>query len=227
MSIATVLSDFRTDMWCDIIQLPDTTWLRYYNDARDEVIDAITKEKEDYFYNYVTTSTVIWENEYKMPKRWDIASDWVTVLDWLQKIKWVSWKIKTTDQDFTVLRPTTLENLDKDIESYDETQNPFYCVMDNSVFIYPAPTEVSALKIYGIMYPKKLILTDNDTLPDQHQKAILYGVKKRFLENQTRVQEAQLADQKFEQEKVKVAVALSGRIQAPIIRSTPNINYLK
>lgn len=227
MSITTILADFRTDMWCDIFQLPDVTWLRYYNDARDELIDAITQEKEDYFYNSITTATVIWQNEYRMPKRWDLATDWVTVLDWLQKIKWVSWKIKTTDQEMTVLRPTTLENLEKDIESYDETSTPFYCVMDNSVFIYPAPVEVSTLKIYGIMYPKKLVLSDNDILPDQHQKAILYGVKKRFLEWQTRIQEAQLADQKFEQEKIKVAVALSGRIQAPVQRTTPNLNYLK
>lgn len=227
MSITTTLADFRVDMWCDIFQLPDATWLRYYNDARDEVIDAITKEKEDYFYNSITTSTVIGQNEYRMPKRWDLAEDWITILDWLQKIKWVSWKIKTTDSEFTKLKPTTIENLEKDIESYDETSVPFYCVMDNSVFIYPAPTEVSTLKIYGIMYPKKLTLSDNDTLPDQHQKAILYGVKKRFLEWQTRVQEAQIADAKFEQEKVKVAVALSGRIQSPVQRTTPNLNYLK
>jgi hypothetical protein len=30
--------------------------------------------------------------------------------------------------------------------------------MDNSIFIYPAPEEVSELKIYAIMYPKKLAL---------------------------------------------------------------------
>lgn len=226
MSVSTTLAEFRTDMWCDIFQLPDPTGLRYYNDARDELIDAITKEKENFFYNSVTTPTVIWQNEYRFPKRGDLAQDWVTILDGLQKIKWVSWKIKTTDQEYTVLRPTTLENLEKDIESYDETVNPFYCVMDNSIFIYPAPEEVSELKIYAIMYPKKLALWDTETLPDQHVKAILYGVKKRFLESQTRVQEAQLADAKFEQEKTKVAVALSGRIQAPITRSTPNLNYL-
>lgn len=226
MSVSTTLAEFRVDMWCDIIQLSDATGLRYYNDARDELIDAITKEKENFFYNSVTTSTVIGQNEYRFPKRWDLAQDWVTILDGLQKIKWVSWKIKTTDEEYTVLRPTTLENLEKDIESYDETANPFYCVMDNSIFIYPAPEEVSELKIYAIMYPKKLALVDTETLPDQHIKAILYGVKKRFLESQTRVQESQLADAKFEQEKTKVAVALSGRIQAPIQRSTPNLNYL-
>jgi hypothetical protein len=45
--------------------------------------------------------------------------------------------------------------------------------MDNSIFIYPAPKEISEFKIYGIMYPKKLILTNEDTLPDQHTKTIL------------------------------------------------------
>lgn len=227
MSITTELINFRTDMACDITQLPDTIWLRYYNDARDELIDAIITEKENYFYNSIITSTVIWQNEYKLPKRWDLATDWITILDWLQKIKGVSWKIKTTDIEFTILQPKTLENLDFDLESYDDTNNPFYLVQDNSIFIYPAPEEVSELKIYGISYPKKLALTDNDTLPDQYTKAIMYWIKKRFLESQTRIQEAQVADAKFENEKLRICKALNWRIQAPIQRTIPNINNLK
>ena len=48
MSITTQLTDFRYDMSADIIQLPDTVWLRWYNDWRDKIIDAIIEEKEDY-----------------------------------------------------------------------------------------------------------------------------------------------------------------------------------
>ena len=231
MTISTTLAEFRTDISCDIYQLPDTTALRYYNDSRDELIDEITKEKEDYFYNYFTWATIIWQNEYSLAKRWDLAtkvspSDPDVFLDWIYKIKWVSVKFKSTDTELTVLRPVTMENLEKDIESYDETANPFYCLMDNSIFIYPAPTEVNEYRIYAITYPKKVILTDEETLPDQHIKAILYWVKARYLESQSRLQESQLAQAQFDKEKTKVAKALSGRIQTPIQKTTPNLNYL-
>ena len=115
MTITAKLVEFRFDLACDINQLPDTTWLRYYNDSRDSVIDRITQEKEDYFYNYVYLNTIIWQNEYTLPKRWDLAQDWVTILDWVQKIKGISWKIKSTDTEYTKLRPTTIENHEKDI----------------------------------------------------------------------------------------------------------------
>ena len=226
MSITLRLADFRYDMSADIIQLPDATWLRWYNDGRDKIIDAITEEKEDYFYNYITTNTVIGQNEYRIPKRWDLASDWVTVLDWLNKIKSVTWKVQTADTEYTVLRPVAMESLDYEIESYDKTSIPFYCVMDNSVFIYPAPTEVSSIKIHWITYPKKLILSDIDTLPDQYTKAIMLYVKTRWFDSQNRIAESQVAEWRFEAEVIRLCKAMSWRIESPIQRECPNLSYL-
>lgn len=225
MSIETTLADFRYDMSADIIQLPDNVGLRYYNDWRDKMIDAIIEEKEDYFYNYVIAQTVVWQNEYKMPKRWDLWKD-KTKLDWVHKIKQVACKINATDTDYTIFRPVTLENLEKEIESYDKTSDPFVCVMDNSFFIYPAPKEVTEMKIHAIMYPKKLILTDNDTLPDQYTKAIMLYVKTRWLDSQNRIAESQVAEQRFETEVVRLCKAMSWRIQTPIQREAPNLSYL-
>lgn len=227
MTITQTLADFRIDNWCDIYQFPNETGLRYYNDNRDELIDAIIEEKEDYFYNYYTSNTVIWQNEYTLAKRWDIAEDWVTILDWVAKVKAVSWKINSTDTEFTLLRAVNLNNLEKDIESYDETSTPFFCLMDNSIFIYPAPKEVTEFKIYGIMYPKKLALTDTDTLPDQHTKTILLWVAERYFTSQKLTNEAILARNKFEEAKLRVCKALSWRITWPVQRTTPNITNLK
>jgi len=220
MTIITELADFRIDMACDILQLPDIVWTRYYNDSRDELIDAIIEEKEDYFYNSITTSTVVDQNEYLFPVR-DANQDW------LQKVKWISWELNSTDDALTPIYPKTLENLDYDLESYDDTINPFYLVQDNSLFIYPAPKEITTLKIYGILYPKKLLGADVDTLPDQYTKVLMYWLKSRWLESQLRIPEAQEARAKFEVGILKVCNALSGRIQAPVQRDIPNINYLK
>jgi len=227
MSIQTTLAEFRTDISCDIIQMPDTTWLRYYNYARDRLIESIKKENEDYFYNYINTSTVVNQNEYKLPIRWDLAQDWITILDWLTNIKAVSWKIKSTDTEYTVLKAKSLENLEKDIESYDTTTEPFFCLMDNSIFIYPAPTEATDLKVYWTVHYKKVWLTDTERLTDIAIRCIFYGVKSMYLENQNRIQEAQVAQWKFESEIINICNSLSWRIIWPIQRTIPDITNLK
>ena len=228
MSVATTLTDFRTDMGCDIFQLSDIAWLRYYNEWRDKVIDAITKVKDNYFFDYVTTNTIVWQNEYRLPKRWDLI-DWVWpwTLNWIQKVKSVSWKINSTDTEMTVLKPTILENLEKDIEAYDTTNIPFYCVMDESIFIYPAPKEQTEIKIYGITYPKKLELTDNETLTDKASSVIFYWVQKKFLDSQLRKSEAQIAEASFNNQLLELADALWWRVQWPIDRDRNNFSYLR
>lgn len=227
MTISAKIAEFRVDIWATASQLPDTTALRYYNRSRDEIINTITKEKEDYFYNVFTWTTIIWQNEYSLAKRWDLVNwTWPATLDWIQKLKWVSVKFKSTDTELTPLRPTTIENLEKDIEAYDETSNPFYCLMDNSIFIYPAPTEANEYRIYAISYPKEVILTDEETLENQYSEIIVYWIKKRYLESQYLTAEAQIADAQFEKEKLKIATALSWRIQAPVQRTTPTLSHL-
>ena len=226
-NITTELANFRIDMGIDINQLPDTVWLRYYNDSRDLFIDRIIKEKEDYFYNYFTWTFVIWQNEYTLAKRWDLSNDPVpVVLDWIFKIKWVVAKFSSTDTEFTKLTSKTIENLEKDITSYSNTTNPFYCLMDNSVFIYPTPTATTNYKIHCITYPKKLALSDTDTLPDQYTKIIMYWVKKRWFESQMKENESQLAKNEFEDWIYKSCIALSGRINEPTERTLPYLGYL-
>lgn len=226
MTISQKLIEFREDNGCDTVQLPDSVGIRYYNDWRDELIAAIREEKEEYFYNYVTTSTAIWQNEYTLPKRGDLAEDWVTVLDWLSHINKISWLIKSTDTEMTVLTPMAAGNIPKDIETYDDTANPFFLIQDESIFIYPAPTEETELKIYWITDPKKLELTDNETLPDQYSKSILWYVAKRYFTSQKLTNDAMLAEDRFEAEKIKVGRAMSGRVNSPIQRQTPNITNL-
>lgn len=228
MSITTELINARIDLWCDIYQLPDTTWLRWYNDSRDELIDSIIEEKEDYFYTYWDWVFVIWQNEYNLPKRWDMSSDVVPVaLDWLVKLLWVSAKFKSTDTDFIKLEPHKLENLEYDISNYTSSSIPFYVVLDDSVFIYPTPTEETTYRLHWIYYPKKLALSDNDTLQDFITKNIFYWIAWRYFASTKEFDKSQVALDKFEKWKVKACKSLSWRIQAPIQRTTPNLNNLK
>jgi hypothetical protein len=74
MTVSATITNFRFDTGCDISQLPDPQALRYYNDCRDILIDAIKKEKEDYFYNEIKADLISGQREYKLPKRGDLDS---------------------------------------------------------------------------------------------------------------------------------------------------------
>ena len=227
MTISTELANFRIDNACDIIQLPDAVGIRYYNDGRDILIDKIIEEKEDYFYNEIKADLTNWQREYTIPKRGDLDTLW-NPIDWLKKIKWISVKFKSTDTDYTKLDCSVMENLDYDLLSYDETVSPFYITSDNSNFLYPTPTEdiTDGMIIYGIMYPKLLTLSDNETLSDSIKKTILLHVAERFFYSQRLYNEATTAGNRFQAELIRVANTLSWRNQWPKTITTPSLNYL-
>jgi hypothetical protein len=168
------------------------------------------------------------KREYKLPKRGDLDSTGAA-MDGLIHVKGVSIKFKSTDTEYTKLDPSSLENKEEDLLSYAKTVNPFYTFSDNSVFLYPSPTEsiTGGIIIYGIFYPKKVALVDEDILPDQHQKAILLGMAERYFSKEKLFDQANLAGTKFKEELARVASSISGRIQSPIARTIPNISYLE
>lgn len=227
MTIQTDIANFRIDNACTIAQLPDTVALRYYNDSRDIVIDRIVQEKEDFFYNEMFVDTVIGKREYVLPKRGDLAEDGVTTLDGIKKIKEVGMKTKATDTVYTKLPIRNTDVLEYDLLSYSEATNvsPFYVLSDTSVFVYPTPTEdVNAgLVFYSIMQPKKVILTDTETLSDNINKVILLGLAQRWFTSQKQYDYAQAAEVAFNRELSRVGTSLSGRVQSPKQRTTPNL----
>jgi hypothetical protein len=74
-TVSQEIQFFRDDNASDTTKYPDSVALRHYNDARDELIDDIIKIREDYFYNYITGTTVIGQREYTIPKRGDTSED--------------------------------------------------------------------------------------------------------------------------------------------------------
>jgi len=229
MSVSTTLAEIRFDVSANISQLSNEVGLRWYNDGRDILIDRIIQEKEDFFYDILTTDLTLGKNEYRMNKRGDLAQDGVTVLNGVAKTKSLSVKFKSTDEYYTKLSPKVQENLDYDEERYSETKVPFFILSDTSWFVYPTPTEdiTDGLKAYVITYPKKLALTDEETLPDNFSKAIRYYVFARYYESSHRTNEAELMDAKFTKEINRVGNSLSGRISAPKQRTTPSFRNFK
>ena len=177
MTIQQDIANFRIDNSCDSTQLPDSVALRYYNDARDIVIDRIVQEKEDFFYNELTTDVVLGKREYTLARRGDIAEDGVTVLDGVKKLKGIGLKSKASDVVYTKVPLQNTDVLDYDLLTYssEEKVAPFYILSDMSIFLYPTPLEDidKGLILYVIQQPRKLTLTDTETLSDSISKVIL------------------------------------------------------
>jgi len=227
MTITQELIDFRVDNSVDIAQLSDVVWLRYYNDWRDILIDKIISIKEDFFYNYITWNIAINQVEYTIPLRWDL--DWAgNPMWWLIKLKSLSRKFKTTDTEFSKIDGRVLENLENDLETYETLNEEFFTLSDNSVFLYPKPTESITwwLKMYGIIYPIKLAIWDTETILSQYKKAILVYVAYRYFSWRSMYNEAQMQLNLFYAECDRIATSLSWRIQSPKPRTLPSLSHL-
>jgi len=119
-----------------IEQVPDTILLKYSNiNYKQLVRKIITEVDENFFYDV--------------------------------KMLWIECKYKADDK-FTKLSANTLWSLQNSLvwyEDYQSTENPFYRIGENSVFIYPKPTEdvTGWLKLYGIKNAIELWISAAET----------------------------------------------------------------
>ena len=227
MNSATAITEFRLDNYIDTNQLSDANALIFLNRWYRKLINEIrTKVDEDYFYNEWTVDSVIWQREYSLEKR---DSD----TPWIVKIKGVSIKYKSTD-DYIKARPTTFANLDRDLTWYETNQpawEPFYIVSDNSIFIYPKPTEVVTnwIKLYWIADPVELTTSSSEwdiKIPLEYHYILplsmaYYSFKARWMINE---KNDCLNDLNIET--AKMIRELSDRIISPIESEMPNITNL-
>ena len=233
MNVSTIISQFRDDISTDEFQTPDDIALVWLNRVyRDLINDIRQKINEDYFYNEWKANTVINQREYTLVQRWTII-EWIPQ-DWMNKIKWISVKYKSTDTEYTKLRPETLSNLDNDLSWY-ETNQPasdwFYIISDKSVFIYPVPTEavINWIKFYWIADPLDLTLTstENDIkIPLEYHDLLLLWMQQYYFKRNNMINEKNDAKIEYQNEKQRMLSDLTDRIITPLISVMPNLSHL-
>ena len=142
------IDDFRLDVSTDEIAVDNTKALNFLNRARRDIFNEIRKVNDFFFFNYYSVvNSVIWQEEYTIQQR-------TSTLSWIPKVIWVSIKYNNS-YDFKKARLENINNLTQDLSWYktnQSNQDPFYLVLDKSIFIFPAPTEniEGSIKIYGI-----------------------------------------------------------------------------
>lgn len=153
MDVPTLIT-FTRDQWSVVSSnVDDTTLLRYLNIAYHNIENAIVdRVAEDYFWDTFTFDTVADQNEYTMP----INSSTVT---WIKKISKVEIKWKAADSYSTLLRPDDVNNawvVDGYLGDKLNVANAFWQYRDDSIFIYPTPTE--SVTWGGIIYAVKALI---------------------------------------------------------------------
>ncbi len=141
MTVQAIIDRAMRLWYVDISQYPAANAIEDLNVIyHDFENDIVTKIREDFFWDYFITDTVVNQVEYILP--WAIWDWWTS----LEKWDWVSVKY-TTDWDFIKAKRIDQNWLEFDDSYYAKNQSvldPFYYIKDNSVFLFPAPTNSAA-----------------------------------------------------------------------------------
>ena len=165
-------------------------------------------------------------------KRWTLIG-WVPQ-DWMNKIKWISVKYKSDDLEYKKLRSETLSNLEYDLSWYELNQpsnDPFYIISDNSVFIYPTPTEsvTNWIIFYWIADPLDLTLTsteDNIKIPLEYHDLLPLWMQQYYYRSRNMINEKNDAKIEYQNEKQRMLSDLTDRIITPLESVMPNLYHL-
>lgn len=168
---------------------------------QDLVDRIVSVTKGDYFWDLGKTNTVVNQSEYVADKLGISPDD----LD-IKKINKVFVKYVSTDTYPTRLSyvsPNTLEYHPDYYKLNQPKSTAFFYIQDESIFIYPAPTEAitSGLELFVIHKPAAI---DTDTteanieIPTQFHRLISLGLAADILYSQGDMNAGQLMDSKYE-----------------------------
>lgn len=168
-----------------------------YQDMVDEIV---VNTKWDYFWDTGLTNTIVNQSEY-VAEKLGIAPDDLDI----KKINKVFVKYKSTDTYKALLSYQSPTTLTKHPDYYKANQvitQPFFYIQDNSIFIYPAPTEaiVGGLELYVIHKPAELTVASSEAqieITPQFHKVMADGLKSYIYQSQGKINEAQVAEQDF------------------------------
>ncbi len=158
---STSIANVRTRTHSNTTSYPDTIGIMHYNWSYQDVTGDIQLLDEEYFFDYGIGNTLIGQTEYQIIQ---IVSPTYWTVD-ITQTKNILVKYTATQSKFTPVTELWRESLENGTDYYAEYQdinNPFYYIQDNSIFLYPAPTEAvtGGFKVECIIQPPDLLTAD-------------------------------------------------------------------
>ena len=189
-----------------------------YQELIDEVVSV---SKWDYFWDTWVTNTVIWQSEYVAEKLGISPND----LD-IKKINKVWIKYTSTQSKFTravYQNPWVLEEHPDYYSVNQPTVEPFFYIQDNSIFLFPAPTEVVTWGLELFVIHKPVAITtataeDIIELPVQFHKLISDWLRIDIFLWQGKENEAQAAQARYDSWIRDMVAVMKQRYNQPKIK---------
>lgn len=194
------------------ISYPDAQAMTDMNFWYRDMIVAITTKVQDFFWTYWSTDSVIGQSEYTIEQFTfsDATTRDIISIDGIS-VKYATWS------DYYKLKKTGFDSLDLDLSKYATwAGEPFYFIRDNSVFVFPTPTNVVTgwVKISGNYRPLDLTISSDES---QIKTSRLFNIALSYYQaymywtSALRDDKAQYYKALFEQEKMKMVDTLSSR----------------
>lgn len=151
MDVSTIITKSRRQTGTSVGQKSDALMLDDLNIVYKDIFSKLATKSKKYTRQAYTTDSIVWQNEYKIPE--------ATVLDTgIARVLNVSIKY-ASDRDFVPCKQyDTSFPIDTD---YTDKDHPYFINRDDSIFIYPAPSEVidEWIKVEWQYIPMDLTLT--------------------------------------------------------------------
>lgn len=227
MDVSTIYTSARLLASVDSTQTPDATMQVFLRRTYRDLVNAIkTQVNEDFFYDEWTTDTVANQREYVLPARTSLVAG-------CNKVLGISMLPTTTDTTYVKCREMSIGALPDDLSSYSTEQSasePFYVISDNSIFLYPTPSEsvTGGLKIYGIADPIDISTGGAEStvkIPLEHHDAIVDGIAYQ-IKKAERSQDTAQFQQDYEISKRRMVTDLSDRTTTPKESILPDLTVL-
>jgi len=194
-----------------------------YDDFVGRIIDEVD---EDFFWDSSVDDAVAGQSEYPVE-----TTSWYNIID----INKIFIRYNTTDTYPIKARRVSPATLDKHPDYYSANQSkadPIYYVQDNSIFLYPAPTETitDGLQIYTINEPLALEIWGTETtikIPKRFHRVLVIGLKQYIYSFLGKLNEKNDAINEYEQAVQKAVQQLRDRDQGEIIDTMPNLSHLE
>lgn len=200
------------------------------NIAYHYIENIITTEVwEDFFWNTLTSDTVIGQYEYALPDS--------LIGNYTSLYKTLSVLVKY-DDEYVKLRPVLAKTLERDFSWYSENQpvsDPFFVIADKSVFVFPAPKTVvdEWLKLYSIQNIADIDETTTEaelfagSIPTKFHTLIAYWMVENIFRGRGMINEAAEARARFMQDTSKLVEFLSDREDGVLLQEKPDLSYYK
>ncbi len=161
MEIQSIIDKARRQSHASSVNYTNDDALLDLNNRRSDMIGRIQSEvDEGWYWTWAIPDTGLSadQNEYNI-KKVNVGDTWR-----INQIDGVSVKYKT-DDEYIPLDSVHPSSLDYDLDYYKTyAGKPFYFIKDESIFIYPSPTEdvSDGIKIYCVLQPNDVTLTSTE-----------------------------------------------------------------